>query len=100
MSDLSFFWVVSESAEVRAYAIELKGGGAKSGTIVEQLQKGADLIHKLMENKPVVFVPVLVHASLTTLQIRDLKRARISFRGRPYMISLARCGTNVGKVPV
>ncbi|WP_436965077.1 hypothetical protein [Streptomyces sp. SudanB148_2056] len=100
LSDLAFFWVVNEGKEVRAYAIELKGGGAKPGHVAEQLQKGADLINRIMENVSVVFVPVLVHASLTTLQIRDLKRARINFRGKAYMISLARCGSNVSQVPV
>ncbi|MET8974730.1 hypothetical protein ABZX85_03845 [Streptomyces sp. NPDC004539] len=100
LSDLAFFWVMSKGDEVRAYAIELKGGGAKPGQVVEQLQKGADLIHKVMESIPVTFVPVLVHASLTTLQIRDLKRARITFRGKSYMISLARCGSHLSQVRV
>lgn len=85
---------------VRTYAIELKGGAAKAGHVVGQLQKGADLIQKLMDGVSVTFVPVLVHAGLTTLQMRDLKRARVNFRGRAYMISLVRCGSSIDKIPV
>jgi hypothetical protein len=91
LCDLLFAWEKSTSRCTCA-ALELKGGGISVSGAVKQLQEGAGMIDKLLSDTELVFVPVLVHRGLTAIQINQLRRQKIRFRGKTFEIELMRCG--------
>jgi hypothetical protein len=62
--------------------------------MADQLQGGADLIDSLTENDA-LFIPILVHKRIDTMQMRALGKKRIRFRGRDYKVALLRCGGSI-----
>lgn len=98
LCDHIFWWINNKT--LLAMAIELKGGQAQVGHLVDQLQGGADLIASLSCDAKVTFLPVLVHKQINTIQIRVLRKARITFRSQRHKIELIRCGAKIEDVLV
>ena len=68
--------------------LELKSGRAEIPHVAEQLQQGANFAdHFGPENA--ICQPVLVHGK--RINLRDLNRAKVWFRGRQMTIRTARC---------
>ena len=64
--------------------------------VVEQLQQGAQVIDGLLRGVTVTFLPVLVHRGMLPIQVNELRRRKIQFRGAQCTIELARCGERLG----
>jgi hypothetical protein len=90
LSDLLFAWHRLADGLVSS-ALELKGGGIDVSGVVQQLQHGADIIDTLLTGVPCVFLPVLVHRAIATIQVRELRKHRIQFRGQRFSIALMNC---------
>lgn len=83
----------------RIAAIELKSGLFKAAAVAGQLQGGASFAQSSL---PTVdardFLPVLVHGrGVHQVQLRELRRQRIQYRGKPRQIVLMRCGEKMVK---
>ncbi|MFY1576860.1 hypothetical protein ACN26Z_18390 [Verrucosispora sp. WMMD703] len=75
---------------------ELKGGnGVRVNHALEQLQKGAEVADKLNPKTSTEFSAYLVKKSLSAIQIRQLRRATVRYRGKSYSIKLINCGQSV-----
>ena len=90
-------YVVVSGADraVRVAPIELKSGRVNDGrAAVAQLQAGATFAEGWVTNwGPARLVPVLAHGKgVGRLALKDLRRARISFRGVGLRPQLIRCG--------
>jgi hypothetical protein len=95
LCDLLFAWYRS-SAERVTFVLELKGGGISVSGVVQQLQEGAYIVEGLLSNPPPHrFRPVLVHRGLAPIQVNELRKNKISYRGKKYDIGLMRCGENI-----
>ena len=90
LSDLLFAWNRTTEG-LMSSALELKGGGIDVSRVVEQLQHGADILDALLTGIPCNFLPVLVHRAIATIQIQELRRHRIRFRGQRFSIALMSC---------
>jgi len=80
-----------------AVVVEMKDGRA-SAADAEQLQAGASqvdrLLHDLQEMAP---LPLLVHKSISAIEVRALSRRRVRFRGRRFGIQTCRCGDRLSR---
>lgn len=91
LCDLLVFWS-RDISHICAFALELKGGDPRVEHAARQIQGGADVINQLLGGADADFLPVLVHAGITTLQVRALGKIKVSFRGKLFPIKLKRCG--------
>lgn len=95
LCDLLFAWNRSSTQRLSS-VLELKGGGMSVSGVVEQLQQGAQVIDGLLRGVTVTFLPVLVHRGMLPIQVNELRRRKIQFRGAQCTIELARCGERLG----
>jgi hypothetical protein len=72
--------------------LELKGGHFNISDVRRQLQNGADIVADLLKGIDVNFLPVLVHQRMPSVELRQLAKNRISFRGKNFRIALLKCG--------
>ena len=75
--------------------LELKRGRAEASEVVQQLQAGAEIAEKLVDdNLNVRFFPVIVSGSMNMAQRRTLKKpaSRIRFHGKQAFADRIRCG--------
>ena len=96
-------YVVVSGADraVRVAPIELKSGRVNDGrAAVAQLQAGATFAEGWVTNWGAVrLVPVLAHGKgVGKRALRDLRRARISFRGVGLRPRLVRCGDPIASL--
>lgn len=77
----------------RIAAIELKSGLFKAADVAGQLQGGANFAQSLPTVDAKNFVPVLARGRrVHPVQLKALRKHRISYRGTPHRIVLIRCG--------
>jgi hypothetical protein len=89
LCDLILFWLRDEGISVAP--IELKSGGFSPSSVLEQLQAGAVVADSLLpEGIGFFFAPVLVHQRIGTIEIRQLAKRRINFRGRLRLVQSER----------
>ncbi|MDP9848327.1 hypothetical protein [Streptosporangium lutulentum] len=84
-------WLNKEDAFLGC-AIELKGGKSNISHVAEQLQNGAQIMDRLTGDINLSFHPILVHAGIKTIEVRELDRKKIRYRGKDHRIELIRCG--------
>ena len=74
--------------------IELKSGGVDASKAAQQLQTGADFVHRFVPpTARLKCRPILIHGrSLDRRERKTLNRAKIRFRGQHLTIATARCG--------
>ncbi len=91
--------VVSGSDQtLRIVPIEMKSGRVNNGrAVVGQLQAGADFAQRWARNWGTArLVPVLAHGKgVGKLALKELRGARISFRGTRLRPQLVRCGERI-----
>lgn len=77
-----------------AVPIELKSGGVDASKAAQQLQTGADFVHRFVPSAARLKCrPILIHRrSLDRQERKTLNRAKIRFRGQHLTIATARCG--------
>lgn len=78
----------------RIAAIELKSGLFKAENVAGQLQGGADFAESYLPTVDAKdFAPVLARErGVHPVQLKALRKHRISYRGTPHQIVLIRCG--------
>lgn len=78
----------------RIVAIELKSGLFKATDVAAQLQGGAKFAESSLPTADARdFVPMLARGrGVHPVQLKALRKQRISFRGTPHQIVLIRCG--------
>jgi hypothetical protein len=94
LCDLLLGWDRAAGGLVCA-ALELKGGGIDVTGVVKQLQNGADIIDSLFAGERPAFLPVIVHRTMSAVQLRELRKRKINFRGRRRSITLMNCGGRI-----
>lgn len=95
LCDLLFVWNRSSTEHV-SFVLELKGGGISVSGVVQQLQEGAHIVESLLPDPPTRrFRPVLVHRGLSAIQVNELRKNKILYRGKKYDIGLMRCGERI-----
>ena len=84
--------------------IELKSGSFKSPEVADQLQGGADFVTEMFGKLPkkastalntleITCIPMLFHGKgIDRFQLRELERAKISFRSQNTAIKRSKCG--------
>lgn len=96
LCDFVCFWEAGDKRYV--VAVELKGT-IKAQHVLRQLQAGASIAEDVISAEEVIFGPVLAtSAGVHTMQLRVLRRDRITFRGRRHLTKLARCGDDLAKL--
>ncbi|MEU4410122.1 hypothetical protein AB0F88_36890 [Streptosporangium sp. NPDC023963] len=88
------FWM-EKGAAFLGCAIELKGGGSNISHVAKQIQHGATLLDQMVGDLDFSFHPVLVHAGMKTIELRELDKIKIKRRGKAYRIELIRCGEDL-----
>ena len=83
-----FFMDVNRDRIVVTVPLELKSGRAEIPHVAEQLQQGANFADHFGPANAIC-QPVLVHGK--RINLRDLNRAKVWFRGRQMTIRTARC---------
>ena len=81
--------------------IELKGGEVDASEAVEQLKGGAAFaIAYAPRGFRSICHPVLFHNGISRAELRQLKNSRstVHFRGKPFEIKTARCGSKLTDV--
>lgn len=81
-------------------SVELKSGRVDVSHAVRQLQAGADLISSEGSGCDVYAAVLASTGKLRTVEMNELRRLRVSFRGQRYRVLLARCGTDLRAVLV
>jgi hypothetical protein len=79
--------------------MELKSGGLDVDDVVIQIQNGAAIIEDLLDGMPCVFLPVLVHMSLKSIQVDRLRRRKIKFRNNSFGVALVKNSADVVALP-
>lgn len=78
--------------------IELKGRSFNARNVGKQLQNGADVAETLLGGKAAKFAPVLVHRAIKTIELRELRKVRIGFRGTRQLIQSKNSGLHVSAI--
>lgn len=75
--------------------VELKSGLVSSGVAQKQIENGSKIAEQITEARPVSnFLPILLHGRrIHHLDIKMLRRAKVPFQGKNYMIIIERCGS-------
>lgn len=89
-----FLWNCS-SRQLLSAVLELKGGGVDVRGAVQQLQHGAEIVADLATGLELKFLPVLIHRPLNSMQVGELRKNKIRFRGDSVSIALLRCGGKI-----
>lgn len=78
----------------RIAAMELKSGLFKAADVTRQLQGGADFAESSLPTVDAKdFVPVLARGrGVHQVQLRELRKQRIRYRGTRHQVVLIRCG--------
>ena len=83
----------------RVVPLELKSGSPRAGEIATQLQAGADLAERLIDDDiVVVFTPVAAHGgSLHRHRVNRFaqRENQVAFRRTKYKIELLKCGASL-----
>lgn len=85
-----FYWPQGTKVAI----VELKSGLVKQGDATNQMTNGARIAAKIIGSKQANdFFPILLHGKrLTRLQIDMLKRVKVRFQSKDYMVIIDRCG--------
>lgn len=98
LCDLMLAWNRPDHGLV-ASSLELKGGGIDVDNVVTQLQHGADILDDFLEGQQCDFMPVLIHRSLRTVEVRELEGKVINFRRHALPIILRRGRATITDLP-
>jgi len=80
-----------------AVVVEMKDGRA-SAADAEQLQAGAVHVDRLLQDfHEIALLPLLVHKSISAIEVRALSRRKVRFRGRSSGIQTCRCGDRLSR---
>lgn len=92
LCDFVVFWVTGKVE--RAIAVEMKTGRFDLAHAVEQLQNGAQLAEGILGTAhTVTFAPCLFRRDrIRTMEIRQLRKYSVTFRGARYNVRLRTCG--------
>ena len=92
--DRLLFVIDGVPSRLVAVPIELKSGGVDASKAAQQLQTGADFVHRFVPpTARLKCRPILIHGrSLDRRERKTLNRAKIRFRGQHLTIATARCG--------
>lgn len=96
LADCVVFWASGRSRIIAV--VELKTRATDVRRAVSQLQAGADLVCTMLpaaQRARARFVPLLVHARISNIELRSLARLRVTFDGKRYPVSQARCGSEL-----
>ena len=86
--DFVVFYSAADERHVVTVPLELKSGRAEVSHVSVQLQKGADFAAHFAPANTTCY-PVLIHGKRINLD--ELSRAKVQFRGRQMTISARRC---------
>lgn len=75
--------------------VELKSGTVQAGHAVEQLQNGARLAESICDGSEVFDVLLTCVGRLRAVEINVLRRKRVRFFGREYLVRIERCGVRI-----
>ena len=84
--------------------VEMKSGKVDAGTAVAQLQRGADVCDEILREFPPSpcpseLLPILLYGGgIRSMELKVLRRSRISFRGEEYPITYERCGHSLKNI--
>lgn len=92
--------VWDDNGQEASASVELKTGGVDVSHAVRQLQGGADLIAAGGAGGDIYAAVLASKGKLRTVEMDELRRLRVSFRGRQYRVLLARCGSTLRDVLV
>lgn len=73
--------------------IELKSGALKASTVFDQLRGGAVLIEENFADFDFKLIPLVLVGNAVKLEIENLKRVRVPFRGIKHSIALGKCNS-------
>ena len=84
---------------VLVVALEIKKGRLNGSEVTRQLQAGANLAAEWTAgHQPVEFLAVAAVGSVPKLERRELRKLKVSFRGRKHVPRIMSCGSKL--VPV
>jgi hypothetical protein len=80
--------------------VELKGGLTKAYEAQEQIKNGSKVAEQITTSYRVSnFLPILLHRKgIGRLDIQILKKARVRFKGKNWMIIVERCGSQLSEI--
>lgn len=91
--DYVLFFVGGSKDTLFGVPMELKSGTVDASEVSEQLQRGAEFVHRFTTRiRESICHPVLFHGrGIHPKQRKILNRAKVRFRGRKLTITTARC---------
>lgn len=91
--DYVLFFVGGSKDTLFGVPMELKSGTVDASEVSEQLQRGAEFVHRFSTRvRKSICYPVLFHGrGIHPKQRKILNRAKVRFRGRKLTITTARC---------
>lgn len=81
-----------------AASVELKSGSYDLKHAVEQLQAGADILAEAGRGLDAYGAVLATRGHLRSIDIIELKRQKVLFRGGSYPVLIARCGDELRRV--
>ena len=80
--------------------VELKSGLVKARVARRQIENGSKVAEQIAGSRRVSnFLPILLHGRpMHYLEVKILRRARVPFQGRNYMIVIERCGSQLREI--
>lgn len=80
--------------------VEMKGGSVGAGAAIEQIRNGSLLAEQMAHDCPHAgFYPILLKGKrISPSEIKTLRRGKVPFRGRPYLVILERCGIQLRSI--
>ena len=86
--DFIVFFPATKEHDLITVPLELKSGRAEVSTVSQQLQRGADFAAHFAP-ADAICQPVLIHGK--RINLRELNRAKVTFRDRRMTIRTGRC---------
>ena len=80
--------------------VELKGGLVEADVAQKQIENGSKVAEQITGSHPVSnFFPILLHGRpIHYLDIKTLRKARVPFQGKNYMIIIEQCGSQLREI--
>ena len=90
--------VDANASALHVVPLELKSSGFNAVRVSKQLERGAIVAAKVVPKVAYRFTPVVAHDGAHRRQIMKLRKLRVSFRGKEYLIKVMKCGTRLVEV--
>lgn len=91
-----YLFVGKSDKGVVVVPIELKSSGINPAKVVAQLRSGAKIAEGLTGRVRAHFVPIAASGGKPHRRVYDeMAKSPVSFRGRPHVVQLIRCGDHL-----